>query len=154
MHLPKHLYAYDLYTLYVNLNITQKISQVVIFYIQCIILGSSAGAAFWKVYGGGQESTSIVLLSLCRHRQGCRAGEFISQKLGSCHIARATQQRERCLPGNQQASLDLLQQYFADKEVADAIRASLGPKGMGEMIQDRKGDVTITEDGAIILKQM
>lgn len=105
---PKHLYAYDLYTLYVNLNITQKISQVVIFYIQCIILGTSAGAAFWKVYGGGQESTSIVLLSLCRHQQGCRAGEFISQKLGSCHTARATQQRERYLPGNQQASLDLL----------------------------------------------
>lgn len=65
--------------------------------------------------------------------------------------------------------------------VADAIRTSLGPKGMDKMvseqiwwlypgpsshlylndgccfwfqIQDEKGDVTITNDGATILKQM
>ena len=38
--------------------------------------------------------------------------------------------------------------------VADAIRTSLGPKGMDKMIQDGKGDVTITNDGATILKQM
>uniref|UniRef100_A0A8B9QFL6 Chaperonin containing TCP1 subunit 4 n=1 Tax=Apteryx owenii TaxID=8824 RepID=A0A8B9QFL6_APTOW len=38
--------------------------------------------------------------------------------------------------------------------VADAIRTSLGPKGMDKMIQDAKGDVTITNDGATILKQM
>uniref|UniRef100_A0A8C5XQ75 TCP-1-eta n=1 Tax=Microcebus murinus TaxID=30608 RepID=A0A8C5XQ75_MICMU len=40
------------------------------------------------------------------------------------------------------------------KAVADAIRTRLGPKGMDKMIQDRKGDVTITNDGATILKQM
>lgn len=38
--------------------------------------------------------------------------------------------------------------------VADAIRTSLGPRGMDKMIQDGKGDVTITNDGATILKQM
>uniref|UniRef100_A0A4W6G8F4 T-complex protein 1 subunit delta n=1 Tax=Lates calcarifer TaxID=8187 RepID=A0A4W6G8F4_LATCA len=42
----------------------------------------------------------------------------------------------------------------AAKAVADAIRTSLGPKGMDKMIQDEKGDVTITNDGATILKQM
>ena len=42
----------------------------------------------------------------------------------------------------------------AAKAVADAIRTSLGSKGMDKMIQDGKGDVTITNDGATILKQM
>ncbi|KAK3530095.1 hypothetical protein QTP86_014162 [Hemibagrus guttatus] len=42
----------------------------------------------------------------------------------------------------------------AGKAVADAIRTSLGPKGMDKMIQDGKGDVIITNDGATILKQM
>ncbi|KAH8859368.1 T-complex protein 1 subunit delta [Schistosoma japonicum] len=42
----------------------------------------------------------------------------------------------------------------AAKAVADAIRTSLGPKGMDKMIQEAKGDVTITNDGATILKQM
>uniref|UniRef100_A0A8C6SPQ7 T-complex protein 1 subunit delta n=1 Tax=Neogobius melanostomus TaxID=47308 RepID=A0A8C6SPQ7_9GOBI len=43
----------------------------------------------------------------------------------------------------------------AAKAVADAIRTSLGPKGMDKWsIQDEKGDVTITNDGATILKQM
>ncbi|VEL29209.1 unnamed protein product, partial [Protopolystoma xenopodis] len=38
--------------------------------------------------------------------------------------------------------------------VSDAIRTSLGPRGMDKMIQEAKGDVTITNDGATILKQM
>ena len=38
--------------------------------------------------------------------------------------------------------------------VADAIRTSLGPRGMDKMIQSSSGDVTITNDGATILKQM
>ncbi|XP_033120989.1 T-complex protein 1 subunit delta-like [Anneissia japonica] len=42
----------------------------------------------------------------------------------------------------------------AAKAVADAVRTSLGPKGMDKMIQNSKGDVTITNDGATILKQM
>lgn len=42
----------------------------------------------------------------------------------------------------------------AAKAVADAIRTSLGPRGMDKMIQASKGDVTITNDGATILKQM
>lgn len=42
----------------------------------------------------------------------------------------------------------------AAKAVSDAIRTSLGPKGMDKMIESPNGDVTITNDGATILKQM
>jgi len=44
--------------------------------------------------------------------------------------------------------------FCAAKAVADAVRTSLGPKGMDKMIQSGNGDVTITNDGATILKQM
>ncbi|EGD81276.1 chaperonin complex component TCP-1 delta subunit [Salpingoeca rosetta] len=39
----------------------------------------------------------------------------------------------------------------AAKAVADAVRTSLGPKGMDKMIQKADGSVTITNDGATIL---
>jgi len=42
----------------------------------------------------------------------------------------------------------------AAKAVANAVRTSLGPKGMDKMIQSSDGSVTITNDGATILKQM
>jgi T-complex protein 1 subunit delta len=42
----------------------------------------------------------------------------------------------------------------AAKGVADAIRTSLGPKGMDKMIKGSDGSVTITNDGATILKQI
>ena len=42
----------------------------------------------------------------------------------------------------------------AAKALSDAVRTSLGPKGMDKMIQDPKGEVTITNDGATILDQM
>ncbi|XP_065068616.1 T-complex protein 1 subunit delta-like [Rhopilema esculentum] len=42
----------------------------------------------------------------------------------------------------------------AAKAVADAIRTSLGPKGMDKMIKGGDGNVTITNDGATILKKM
>jgi T-complex protein 1 subunit delta len=42
----------------------------------------------------------------------------------------------------------------AAKAVADAVRTSLGPRGMDKMVQSAHGDVTITNDGATILEQM
>ena len=42
----------------------------------------------------------------------------------------------------------------AAKAVADAVRSSLGPNGMDKIIQDEKGDVEVTNDGATILKKM
>lgn len=43
---------------------------------------------------------------------------------------------------------------IAAKAIADSVRTSLGPKGMDKMIQAGDGSVTITNDGATILKQM
>lgn len=41
---------------------------------------------------------------------------------------------------------------LAARAVADTVRTSLGPKGMDKMIQTTDGHVTITNDGATILK--
>lgn len=38
--------------------------------------------------------------------------------------------------------------------LSDTIRTTLGPKGMDKMIVDSLGDITITNDGATILKEM
>jgi len=43
---------------------------------------------------------------------------------------------------------------IAARGVADAIRTSLGPKGMDKMITSSTGDVVITNDGATILDRM
>jgi len=40
------------------------------------------------------------------------------------------------------------------KAVANAVRSTLGPKGMDKMIVDELGDVTISNDGATILEEM
>jgi thermosome len=42
----------------------------------------------------------------------------------------------------------------AAKAIADAVRTTLGPKGMDKMLVDSLGDVTITNDGATILDEM
>ncbi|MHA1746654.1 MAG: thermosome subunit beta [Promethearchaeota archaeon] len=43
---------------------------------------------------------------------------------------------------------------LAAKTIAEAIRSSLGPRGMDKMLVDQFGDVTITNDGATILKEI
>ncbi|KAK4058816.1 T-complex protein 1 subunit delta [Microbotryomycetes sp. JL221] len=47
-----------------------------------------------------------------------------------------------------------LSNMTAAKAVADAVRTSLGPRGMDKMIQTSSGEVVITNDGATILKHM
>ena len=42
----------------------------------------------------------------------------------------------------------------AAKAVSDAVRSTLGPKGMDKMLVDSMGDVVITNDGATILKEL
>src|SRR3989304_8760115 len=42
----------------------------------------------------------------------------------------------------------------AAKAVSDAVRSTLGPKGMDKMLVDSMGDVTITNDGVTILKEI
>ena len=42
----------------------------------------------------------------------------------------------------------------AARTIADAVRSSLGPRGMDKMLVDSIGDVVITNDGVTILKEM
>ena len=42
----------------------------------------------------------------------------------------------------------------AAKLIAEIVRSSLGPRGMDKMLVDSLGDVTITNDGATILKEI
>jgi thermosome len=42
----------------------------------------------------------------------------------------------------------------AAKAVAEAVRSTLGPKGMDKMLVDSMGDVVITNDGVTILKEL
>lgn len=44
--------------------------------------------------------------------------------------------------------------FAAIKLIAEMVRSSLGPRGMDKMLVDSMGDVTITNDGATILKEM
>ena len=44
--------------------------------------------------------------------------------------------------------------FSAAKTVAEIVRTSLGPRGMDKMLVDSLGDVTITNDGATILKEI
>ncbi|RLE49964.1 MAG: thermosome subunit, partial [Candidatus Methanomethylicota archaeon] len=42
----------------------------------------------------------------------------------------------------------------AARAIAEAVRTTLGPKGMDKMLVDSLGDVTVTNDGATILNEM
>src|SRR4030067_2950787 len=42
----------------------------------------------------------------------------------------------------------------AAKVISEIVKSSLGPRGMDKMLVDSLGDVTITNDGATILKEM
>jgi len=44
--------------------------------------------------------------------------------------------------------------FSAAKLIAEIVRTSLGPRGMDKMLVDTLGDVTITNDGATILKEI
>lgn len=56
------------------------------------------------------------------------------------------------LPSNSHRASQLIHALLA--AVADAVRTSLGPRGMDKMIQTAQGEVVITNDGATILKHM
>jgi len=42
----------------------------------------------------------------------------------------------------------------AARAIADAVRSALGPRGMDKMLVDSMGDVTVTNDGVTILKEI
>ena len=43
---------------------------------------------------------------------------------------------------------------MAARAVAKAVRSTLGPRGMDKLLVDTIGDVTITNDGVTILREM
>ncbi len=43
---------------------------------------------------------------------------------------------------------------MAARAIADAVRSTLGPRGMDKMLVDSMGDVVITNDGVTILKEI
>jgi thermosome len=47
-----------------------------------------------------------------------------------------------------------LNNIAAAKAIADAVRSTLGPKGMDKMLVDSMGDIVITNDGVTILKKI
>ena len=66
-----------------------------------------------------------------------------------------SQSFERKSFSNQEKPKDVRKgNIIAAKALADIVRTSLGPKGMDKMIRDSRGEVTITNDGATILKQL
>ena len=43
---------------------------------------------------------------------------------------------------------------MAARVIGEAVRSTLGPRGMDKMLVDSLGDITITNDGAAILDEM
>jgi len=68
--------------------------------------------------------------------------------------AKAQQPKERSLQANEKQKDTRMNNIIAAKAVSDVVRTSLGPRGMDKMIQNSKGKVLITNDGATILKQI
>ncbi len=55
---------------------------------------------------------------------------------------------------NLQGKNQVISNINACQAVADAVRTTLGPRGLDKLIVDSKGSVTISNDGATILKQL
>jgi thermosome len=70
-----------------------------------------------------------------------------NQQVQPIIILKEGSQRTR---GREAQSMNIL----AAKTVAQAVRTTLGPRGMDKMLVDSMGDVVITNDGATILKEM
>lgn len=61
---------------------------------------------------------------------------------------------QHSLAANEKQRDTRMNNIIAAKAVSDVVRTSLGPRGMDKMIQNSKGKVLITNDGATILKQI
>lgn len=62
--------------------------------------------------------------------------------------------RDCSWPPMQAKALICAARFEIPAAVADAIRTSLGPKGMDKMIETKDGEVLITNDGATIMSHM
>ncbi|CAL4199079.1 unnamed protein product [Meganyctiphanes norvegica] len=77
-------------------------------------------------------------------------GQLVFDEYGKPMIILKDQDAQKRLTG-----MDALKSHIlAARSVASILRTSLGPRGLDKMMVSPDGDVTITNDGATILKQM
>jgi len=77
-------------------------------------------------------------------------GQLVFDEYGKPMIILKDQDAQKRLTG-----IDALKSHIlAARSVASILRTSLGPRGLDKMMVSPDGDVTITNDGATILKQM
>lgn len=77
-------------------------------------------------------------------------GSLTFDEYGRPFLIIRDQDKQKRLTGNAAIKSHIL----AGKAVAATLRSSLGPKGLDKMMVSADGDVTVTNDGATILKQM
>ncbi|KAI3643092.1 hypothetical protein MP228_012647 [Amoeboaphelidium protococcarum] len=77
-----------------------------------------------------------------------------STQSGSAQSSGASKTQSGTFKDKEKPTEVRLSNIIAAKAVADAVRTSLGPRGMDKMIQTGSGQVLITNDGATILKHM
>uniref|UniRef100_A0A1B6D5X1 T-complex protein 1 subunit epsilon n=1 Tax=Clastoptera arizonana TaxID=38151 RepID=A0A1B6D5X1_9HEMI len=78
------------------------------------------------------------------------AGSLAFDEYGRPFIIIKDQDKQKRLIGNDAIKSHIL----AGKNIANTLRTSLGPKGLDKMMVSCDGDVTVTNDGATILKMM
>jgi len=77
-------------------------------------------------------------------------GTIAFDEYGKPFIILRDQENQKRLTGN-----DAIKSHInAAKQIASTLRTSLGPKGLDKMMVSGDGDVTVTNDGATILKLM
>ncbi|EAA03464.4 AGAP012475-PA, partial [Anopheles gambiae str. PEST] len=77
-------------------------------------------------------------------------GTFACDEYGRPFIVLRDQENQKRLTGNEAIKSHIL----AAKQIASIIRSSLGPKGLDKMMVSGDGEVTVTNDGATIMKLM
>ncbi|XP_035777264.1 T-complex protein 1 subunit epsilon [Anopheles aquasalis] len=77
-------------------------------------------------------------------------GTFACDEYGRPFIVLRDQENQKRLTGNEAIKSHIL----AAKQIASTIRTSLGPKGLDKMMVSGDGEVTVTNDGATIMKLM
>lgn len=77
-------------------------------------------------------------------------GSLAFDEYGRPFIIIRDQEKQRRLTGNDAIKSHIL----AARSISNTLRTSLGPKGLDKMMVSSDGDVTVTNDGATILKLM
>lgn len=77
-------------------------------------------------------------------------GSIAFDEFGRPFIILRDQEKQKRLTGNDAIKSHIM----AGRQIASTIRTSLGPKGLDKMLVSGDGEVTVTNDGATILKMM